>query len=325
MAPVLTNGDYRFKSASPSVSNNYLGIRSAGQVFGVAQDAYSDEQKWRVTKRSDGYYDIHNVGTDSLLRVNPPSKGDIAYTLNVQGTKDVPWDLENFNGYIIFKCTGKYAPNVIDLNTRDRAVLWDSSKQPNQLWIAENLSGGSAPTPGPLPNTNTNTNTPDRPAAKANPQWVPVQGANIPPNAIQGGWEADGTPIYVARAWFSNLNAYRQGKAGRHLRGYCLIPQDHKENVFNNYEVLVGEPGSYQWVLYPPGNLDPSKLWTENRKLAKPIDAGRDPQWGDRYVVQTIHKNAVICGKASRQNVWIPADGTEQHVHGNSLVLCYAD
>lgn len=121
----LEDGEYRFKSAAPAGGHNYLAVRSSGQVFSATLDAHSEDQKvpirmpsmtlesyidplfliltqWRIAKRPDGHFDVSSVGTKSSLRVNPPSKGDIAYTLNVHGAKDVPWDLEEYHGHIMF-------------------------------------------------------------------------------------------------------------------------------------------------------------------------------------------------------------------------------
>jgi hypothetical protein len=51
-----------------------------------------------LTKRSDGFYDIVNVGTtagaDAAVKIAAPSGTETAHTLNTSGTETVRWDLE---------------------------------------------------------------------------------------------------------------------------------------------------------------------------------------------------------------------------------------
>jgi len=327
----LEDGEYRFKSATPAAGRNYLTVRSSGQVFGAALDAVSEDQMWRVAKRSDGFYDITSAGAESLLRVNPPSKGDIAYTLNVRGAKDVPWDLEECHGHIVFKCTGKYAPNVMDLNTRDRIVLWDRSEQPNQLWIAENLSGGYAPIPKTLPSSIPAGPAPtSAPTPKIKPHWVTVHGANIPDNAIQGGWEATGDPLYLARVPRLDGSNSNLGTAGRHLHGICQIANCDGERVktFNTYEVLVADEGAYKWVPTFADNLSAnlSGFVSEKRTLVRPVLAWESagPR-GEAFVLRSYYNGAVLPGY-TQWGIPFVERGTAVPIKGtNCEVLCYVD
>ncbi|EGS1684840.1 DUF3421 domain-containing protein [Enterobacter cloacae] len=68
-------------------------------------------------------------------------------------------------------------------------------------------------------------------------KWVHVKGHDIPKNAIQAGNEADGKPLYVARAKFPN--GLFVGKAGAHLRKGGSISYQGKEWDVDDYEVLI--------------------------------------------------------------------------------------
>lgn len=65
--------------------------------------------------------------------------------------------------------------------------------------------------------------------------WVRINaGQNIPTNAIQGGSEADGTPLYIARATIDG--GIHPGKA----RGTeAFIPYGGREQVVTSFDVLV--------------------------------------------------------------------------------------
>lgn len=58
----------------------------------------------------------------------------------------------------------------------------------------------------------------------------------IPDNAIRAGYEANGKPLFVARAIIQG--AITSGKCGIHLEGAYII-YGGKENVVQHYGVLV--------------------------------------------------------------------------------------
>ncbi|KAJ1939190.1 hypothetical protein EC988_007383, partial [Linderina pennispora] len=47
-------------------------------------------------------------------------------------------------------------------------------------------------------------------------QWVSCSNGHIPPNAVQGGIERDGKPLFVARAMYKG--GLHPGKAGPHIQ-----------------------------------------------------------------------------------------------------------
>jgi len=98
--------------------------------------------------------------------------------------------------------------------------------------------------------------------------WVPTQGGNIPPNAIQAGNEQDGTPLYVARAFLEG--GVHPGKAGRHLnlwKGGAAISYGGREIAVDKYEVLAGDPSKIRWI--PADGMLRVQGW-------QPIEGGRE-------------------------------------------------
>ena len=80
--------------------------------------------------------------------------------------------------------------------------------------------------------------------------WMTTTGNNIPEGAIRAVYEKDGKPMFIARS--SMEGVLTPGKCGYHLEG-AYIPHDCKEQVVNNYEVLVlpnSTPGFYDWIKF---------------------------------------------------------------------------
>ena len=67
--------------------------------------------------------------------------------------------------------------------------------------------------------------------------WVKASKSLFPANAIRGGEEANGEPIYIARAKFGGN--YHIGKVKRNMEAF--IPYGGKENISSSYEVLVSK------------------------------------------------------------------------------------
>ncbi|KAJ1905014.1 hypothetical protein IWQ60_012357 [Tieghemiomyces parasiticus] len=76
-------------------------------------------------------------------------------------------------------------------------------------------------------------------------QWVPASNGTIPPNAVQGGREGDGKPLYIARAFYKG--GLQPGKAAPHLDG-AYIAYDGKEVQLKEYFVLCGPGKALRWV-----------------------------------------------------------------------------
>jgi hypothetical protein len=68
--------------------------------------------------------------------------------------------------------------------------------------------------------------------------WVRAQNGRVPAGAVQGGHEADGTPLYVARARY--MGGVHPGKIRKGFGG-AHITYAGKEIEVPDYEVLVGD------------------------------------------------------------------------------------
>jgi hypothetical protein len=67
-------------------------------------------------------------------------------------------------------------------------------------------------------------------------RWISGSNGYLPPDAVQGGHEANGTPLYVCRA--RHLGGVHIGKFRADWRG-CNIPYGGRELTLNSYQVLV--------------------------------------------------------------------------------------
>ncbi|KAJ3037327.1 hypothetical protein HK097_003547, partial [Rhizophlyctis rosea] len=75
--------------------------------------------------------------------------------------------------------------------------------------------------------------------------WVLTEGSDIPENAIQGGHEGDGTPLYIARAFHEG--GVHVGKMGSNLAG-AHIAYGGGEIEKEKYEILCGDENAVKWV-----------------------------------------------------------------------------
>jgi hypothetical protein len=94
--------------------------------------------------------------------------------------------------------------------------------------------------------------------------WVTTTGSYIPEGAIRAGYEADGRPLFIARANMEGI--WTPGKCGFHLPG-AHIPYGMKEQIINQYEVLVhpaNSQGFYEWQRSSHGNVPPNAYRTDH-------------------------------------------------------------
>ncbi|KAJ3258922.1 hypothetical protein HK104_006967, partial [Borealophlyctis nickersoniae] len=83
--------------------------------------------------------------------------------------------------------------------------------------------------------------------------WVPASGGNPPPNAIAGGKEPDGHPLYIGRA--HHANGLHPGKYAPHLHG-LNFSYGGSELTHTTYDALVGSDAAVFWLPVRHGNLD---------------------------------------------------------------------
>jgi len=145
--------------------------------------------------------------------------------------------------------------------------------------------------------------------------WVLVHGTNIPQDAIEGGRDGDGSPLYVARAYYEG--GVHPGKAGRNLRKGGVIGYGGKEIEVEDYEVLLGNPSSVRWVDVR-GNFSASNLG------GQPVEGGREKNGNALYIAQAPIKGAVHPGKTNEgfNGAVVPYGGKEEIVQNfRTLVL----
>jgi hypothetical protein len=66
--------------------------------------------------------------------------------------------------------------------------------------------------------------------------WVDASNGYLPPNAVQGGHEGNGQPLYICRASYGG--GVHIGKFRADWRG-CNIPFGGKEITLDRYQVMV--------------------------------------------------------------------------------------
>lgn len=79
--------------------------------------------------------------------------------------------------------------------------------------------------------------------------WIPMFGGRVPDGAVAHGWEADGKPLYVARAYLNG--GLHIGKVRGEFNA-ANIPYGGREEKVFNYEVFMG-PGV--WVFAEGGRI----------------------------------------------------------------------
>ncbi|KAJ1852430.1 hypothetical protein LPJ73_002831 [Coemansia sp. RSA 2703] len=146
--------------------------------------------------------------------------------------------------------------------------------------------------------------------------WVSASNGNIPPQAVQGGVEKDGTPLFVARAMYKG--GLHPGKAGPHIQdGGCAIGWGHKEVNVSEYQVLCGDASQLRWV-------------NQNKELViqgfKPVDAGHEETGEPLYIAKTLYEGSQQLGKCAphiKHGMSFPY-GHKERTTDKYMVLAYA-
>ncbi|KAG1881378.1 carbohydrate-binding module family 12 protein [Suillus tomentosus] len=144
--------------------------------------------------------------------------------------------------------------------------------------------------------------------------WVLIKGKNIPPNAIEGGFER-GAPLYICRAYYEAM----VGKACSVFKKGAVIGYKKEEIHLDTYEILVGNSQAVRWVNVS-GQFNLAAL-----NGLRPVEGGREPGGAPQYIAQAPYHGAVHPGKASESfgdGCFIPYDSTEKKVK-EYAVLCY--
>jgi hypothetical protein len=175
-----------------------------------------------------------------------------------------------------------------------------------QAWGAQNWVGEAQSRTQDYHASGSNNNVPV--------QWVLVHGKQIPENAIRGGAEQNGTPIFICRAYYEG--SVQVGKAASHFNEGGVIGYGHQEVSVPTYEILVGDQRSVHWV-DQNGDVDLKELG------AKPVEAGHEADGTPLYIAQGLVEGSTQPGKCSTKlrAAFIPYGGSEKEVK-SYRVLC---
>ncbi|KAI8825758.1 uncharacterized protein EV422DRAFT_600244 [Fimicolochytrium jonesii] len=144
--------------------------------------------------------------------------------------------------------------------------------------------------------------------------WVLTNGNSIPAGALKGGQEANGTPLYIARAFHEN--SVQIGKASADLRDGAHIPYGGKEIAVFNYEILLGLENAVKWV----DGEGPLK-----NKGEKLVEGGREADGKPLYIAQAHIKGSVQPGKVGEHlSKCCVAYGNDEKEEKHYRYLCYA-
>ncbi|PVU93619.1 hypothetical protein BB559_003227 [Furculomyces boomerangus] len=139
--------------------------------------------------------------------------------------------------------------------------------------------------------------------------WVLATDGQIPMNAVQGGIERDGKPLFIAKGVYKN--GLHPGKAGPHLKqGFCLS-YGGKEVLLRQYYVLCGDSSKLRWV-EQDGLL--------NIQSFHPVEAGYEESGEPLFVAKTTFQGSQQLGKIGQHlklGMNFPYDGKEKFAKKN--------
>lgn len=146
--------------------------------------------------------------------------------------------------------------------------------------------------------------------------WESAQDGRVPPGAVLAGNEANGDPLYVARAKVDGSHSI--GKINPKTHNVCHVPYGGKEHLVRNYQVLVCRPAiqtsraapRHQWVTCSGGGVPSAVLEGAvqgGRDNGTPIYVARmcHPETGLMYPVpgkyHPNYKTAYVCSRGKEQ------------------------
>lgn len=112
-------------------------------------------------------------------------------------------------------------------------------------------------------------------------------GDEVPHDAIEGGKEADGSPLYVARAEIDGH--WHPGKFGAQTGRGALVGYAGKEKYFGKYQLLCGDKDSVKWV-------DRSGPTTACEGFT-PVEGGSDSEGNPLWVCHVQVQDSIVPGK----------------------------
>ncbi|XP_036342466.1 uncharacterized protein LOC118751757 [Rhagoletis pomonella] len=122
----------------------------------------------------------------------------------------------------------------------------------------------------------------------------------VPPFAVIGGHDSDGTPIYVGRSFHEGDNLPAKVVPSK---GAGYVCWGGREITKSHYEILVGQ--GYAWVPCYGGSVPPNAVRTGTTRTGEPL-----------YVGRGHHANSLTVGKIhpSHGCLYIPFGGQEVRI-----------
>lgn len=126
--------------------------------------------------------------------------------------------------------------------------------------------------------------------------WVPAANGEVPPNALQGGFDSS-EQLYIARA--RHEGDLIPGKL-HPSHGVTYVAWGGGEHGHNEYEVLCA--GGGQWVPVEAGNIPPNA-----------VPAGETSEGEPLFIGRATHDGTVTVGKVQPSHgcCYIPYGGEE--------------
>ncbi|KAI9503744.1 hypothetical protein BX070DRAFT_140733 [Coemansia spiralis] len=148
-------------------------------------------------------------------------------------------------------------------------------------------------------------------------QWVSAAGGFIPPNAVQGGIEVDGKPLFVARAMYKG--GLHPGKAAEHIQdGGCSIGYGHKEVNLGEYQVLCGDASKLKWI---------NQINELIIQGFTPVEGGYEETGEPLFIAKTMYDGSQQLGKCAphiKKGMSFPY-GHKEKTADKYLVLAYTN
>ena len=140
--------------------------------------------------------------------------------------------------------------------------------------------------------------------------WHRSSGGAVPPNAVAGGNDVNGEPIYVGRAH----------ESGDHIpgkivpsHGVCYVAYGGEERAHRTYEYLVSPAyGSLNWLSAADGQIPSGAIHGGRTSSGEPLFIGR-----------AYYEGSWVIGKVqqSHQVLYVPFGGSEVAI-SDYEVLC---
>ncbi|XP_074595723.1 uncharacterized protein LOC141850881 [Brevipalpus obovatus] len=145
----------------------------------------------------------------------------------------------------------------------------------------------------------------------ASPRWVEAKEGYVPVDqAVAGGVDIDGEPLYVGRA--KHDGHIIPGKI-RSSHGVCYVAYEGLEIPYRSYQVLTSTGFEFEWIHCKCGT-PPMGV----------ILGGRTADGTPMYIGRTVHEGSNVIGKVLGNSISFPFAGRE--IRSQSYeVLCLRD